>query len=623
MFKIKLLAFFIFLSIIFPQVSFSSEDESYKLESSGLPSARQSHKLESSGLPSAGQSHELEPLVITKQKQFLLNAYSTGPVESSAFNYGSAIEPLSNLPVDLQTRALKSGIQTDFSLRGSTFQQVLILLNGQRINDPQTAHHNSDIPFTKADIKRIEVIPGAGSSLYGPDAIGGAINFALSTPKDRKTVWEFGVGNNRNGYGLFSISDKFKEMGFRVSIEDAQSKGFRYDTDYKKFTAALNTSLDLPNGSWENNFGLQEKEFGAYDFYSPGLGKPSYEWTKTYLFNSSLVFNKDDLLIKPNFIWRRHFDKFAYIRTIDSYNNHHTDIFTPSIYFQKDMGVFGKTGLGLEWAQERIISSNMGKHTRDHKSIFLDNSVGVGQRWDLGFSLRMDDFSDFNIEYTGSLSAKFKVTNASAFNFGISRNMRAPSFTELYYSDSTTLGNAELAAEKTWNYQLGFEYKEEGFFSAIALFLRQESQMIDWVRSNPAQKWQARNFTRDNVFGVEYSLRKKINQVLSLDANYTYTDKSIDNQGYFYKYGPNYAQHLINTVFSLQLPFGRQEIGFNYKKRPDRHGWLLMNAGLNYNLTQNAKIFFNLTNILNVEYQDIEGIPQPGRYAEAGLRLVW
>ncbi len=610
MFKIKVWGFFIIAFLIFPQVSFSSEN---KPQGDGLASHNQSHK-----------AQDLETLVITKQKQFLLNTYSTDPVESSAFNYESAVESLSSLPVDLQSRSLKSGIQTDFSLRGSTFQQVLILLNGQRINDPQTAHHNSDIPFTKADIKKIEVIPGGSSSLYGPDAIGGTINFALAPPKDKKIVWEFSAGNNRNGYGLFSISDKFKDLGFRVSIEDAQSKGFRYDTEFKKFTASLGAYLQLPNGTWENNFGYQEKEFGAYDFYSPGLGKPSYEWTKTYLFNSSLVLNKEDLLIKPNFIWRRHFDKFAYIRTVDSYNNHHTDMFTPSIYFQKDMGLFGKSGLGFEWGQERIISSNMGKHIRDHKSIFLDNSVAVGQSWNLGFSLRRDDFSGFNIEYTGSLSAKFKLTNESAFNFGISRNMRVPSFTELYYSDKAnipTIGNAELAAEKAWNYQAGFEYKQEEFSANLVFFLRQEQGMIDWVRSPTVLEWQARNFTHDNVFGVEYSLRKKINRVLSLDANYTYTDKSIDNQGYLYKYGPNYAQHLINTVFSLQLPFGQQEIGFNYKKRPGRRGWLLMDVGLNYNLTQNAKIFLNSTNFLNVEYQDIAGIPQSGRYVEAGWVL--
>ncbi|MCX5668721.1 MAG: TonB-dependent receptor [Candidatus Omnitrophica bacterium] len=596
MFKIKLLVFFIILTIIFPRVSFPFDD---KLQ-------------------------DLEPLVITKQKQFLLNTYAVDPDQSSAFNYQSNLEDLSAMPVDLQSRSLSSGIQADFSLRGSTFQQVLILLNGQKINDPQTAHHNSDIPFTKEDIKKIEVIPGASSSLFGPDAIGGAINFALAVPRERKIAWEFAAGNNRNGYGLFSLRDRFKDLGFRFSVEDAQSKGFRYDTDYKKFTTSLGAYLDLPDdGVWENNFGYQEKAFGAYDFYTPGAGYPSREWTKTYLINSGLSLNNDGLLIKPNFLWRRHYDKFQLKETVASFNNHHTDMLVPSIYFQRDMGLFGKTGLGLEWGQEMIISSNMGKHTRDHKSIFLDDSVGVGSKWEIGFSLRMDDFSDFNMEYTGSLSVKFKLTNAAALNFGVSRNIRAPSFTELYYSDSTTIGNVDLAAENTWNYQAGFEYKDEGFSSGLAIFLRQEKEMIDWVKSDSTQPWQARNFTRDNVFGVEYSLRKKINRILSFDAHYTYTDKSIDNQGYLYKYGANYAQHLVNTVFNFDLPFGRQEIGFNYKKRPARNGWLLMNAGLNYNLNKNSKIFLNLTNILNVEYQDIAGIPQAGRYVETGVRFGW
>ena len=596
MFKIKLSGFFIFVLLIIPGISFSSEDKPL----------------------------DLETLVITKQRQFLLNSYGTDPGQSKAFNYQSSVESLSVMPVDLQSRALRSGIQTDFSLRGSTFQQVLILLNGTRINDPQTAHHNSDIPFTKEDIKRVDLIPGASSSLFGPDAIGGAINFMLEAPGKKKTLWEFAAGNNRNGYGLFSISDKFKELGFRFSVEDAQSKGFRYDTDFKKFTSSLGVYLDLPDGGvWENNFGYQEKAFGAYDFYSPGKGYPSYEWTKTYLLNSGFSLNKDGLLIKPNFLWRRHFDKFQLKKTIASFNDHRTDLFTPSVYLQGEIGLLGKVGLGSEWGQERITSTNLGRHNRQHTSIFLDDSVEIGQSLDLGFSLRMDDFSDFDKVYTGSTSAKYKLTDKAAFNFGISRSMRIPSFTELYYSDSTTIGNTDLAAEKAWNYQAGFEYKQEGFSSNLVFFLRQEQQMIDWVRAPSELFWQARNFTRDNVLGLEYSLQKEINKLLSLDANYTYTDKNINNQGYLYKYGPNYAQHLVNTIFNFNLPFGRQEIGFSYKKRPGRNGWLLMNAGLNYDLNKNSKIFLNSTNILNVEYQDIAGIPQPGRYVEAGFRLEW
>lgn len=637
MFKIRLGFLWIIVLIALPCFSFCSEgssqelksqdalslEQSHKLENNGLPSSRQSHKLENKGLPSSRQSQELQPLIIIKQKQFLLNAYAVDSVESGAFDYESVLESLSSLPVDLQSRSLRSGIQTDFSLRGSTFQQVLILLNGQRINDPQTAHHNSDIPFTKEDFKRTEVIPGANSSQFGSDAIGGAINFVLAVPGEKKAVLESAVGNQRNGYGLFSFSDKYKDLGLRFSVEDAQSRGFRYDTDFKKFTTSFAVHLQLEDFTWENNFGYQEKEFGAYDFYTPGLGYPSWEKTKTYLINSGVTLNKNGLLIKPNFLWRRHFDKFALKRTVASFNDHRTDIYTPNIYLQKEMGWLGKAGIGLGWQQERITSTNLGKHTRDQKSIFLDDGVSIGQKIDLGFSLRFDDFSDFNNVYTGSASVKFKLTDRTAFNFGVSRNLRLPSFTELYYSDSTTIGSSDLSAEKSWNYQLGFEYKQEEFTTGLVLFLRQEHQMIDWVRADSTQKWQARNFTRDNVFGVEYSLHKQINKLLNFDARYSYTNKNINNQGYQYKYGPNYAQHLVSTVFGFNLPFGQQEIGFTYKKRPTRNGWLLMNAGLNYNLNKNLKIFLNSTNILNVEYQDIAGIPQSGRYLETGFRLEW
>ncbi|MDD5130024.1 MAG: TonB-dependent receptor [Candidatus Omnitrophica bacterium] len=568
-------------------------------------------------------SQELEPLVITQQKQFLLNSYSTDFARNNVFNYQSSLEGLNSLPVDLQSRSLAGGIQADFSLRGSTFSQVLILLNGVRINDPQTAHYNADIPFTKEDVKKIEVLPGAGSSLFGADAIGGAVNFMLKEPKNKKTVWEFAAGNQRNGYGLFSMTDRFKDLGFRISIEDAQSKGFRYDTDYKKFTTSLSTQWQLPLGSWQNDFGYQEKEYGAYDFYTPGRGYPSREWIRTYLLNSGFTLNKDELLIKPNFLWRRHFDKFALDERIDSYNNHRTDMFVPSVYLQKEAGLLGKVGLGLEWGQEGIVSTNLGEHVRKHQSIYLDDSLVLSQRWEMGFSLRLDDFSDFDQVYTGSANFKFKLTPETAFNLGFSRSMRVPSFTELYYNDPTTVGNVNLTAERAWNYQIGFEYKQDNLSSGLVFFLRQEDQMIDWVRIDPSQKWEARNFTRDDVFGVEYTLHKKINQRLSWDARYAYTDKVVDTQGYQYKYGPNYARHLAGTAFILELPFGRQEIGLNYKQRPGRRGWLLLDAGFNYDLNKNSRVFFSSTNILNVEYQDIAGIPQPGRYIQAGLRIQW
>jgi len=77
--------------------------------------------------------------------------------------------------VDVRARGVR-GAQTDFALRGATFGQMLMLVDGVRLNDSQSGHHNGDIPVPLDQVERIEVLYGPGSSLFGADAVGGTIN---------------------------------------------------------------------------------------------------------------------------------------------------------------------------------------------------------------------------------------------------------------------------------------------------------------------------------------------------------------------------------------------------------------------------------------------------------------
>ena len=427
--------------------------------------------------------------------------------------------------------------------------------------------------------------------------------------------------------GIFSISRKKNNLGVRFSLEHQESGGFSYDTDFKKLTSRIDSSLELPDGEFNFGFGYQQKEFGAYDFYTPGLGYPSFEWTKTYLLNTSLSLMLQDFVIKPNFLWRRHYDKFMLDRTQmrSSYlNRHRSDLLTPNIYFQKESGVLGRIGFGLEYGQEQINSTNLGRHSRIHKSIFIDESKDFSEKSSLGLSFRRDNFDKFGQVYTGSLNSRYRLSERDALHFGISRSMRLPSFTELYYDDPTTVGNPALVAERTLNYEGGYDYKKDNLDLGITLFLRQEKDFIDWIKQTPAQeKWQAENITQAKVEGIESYLRLKINRNLKLDSNYSFINKHIDDRSYLYKYGPNYIQHLVNTVCYLDLPFGIQSVSATYKKRPQGNGWFILDTHLEYNLNKKLEFFLNITNLLNVAYQEIEGIPQPGRWIKAGLRLEW
>ncbi|MDZ4800090.1 MAG: Plug domain-containing protein, partial [Bryobacteraceae bacterium] len=73
--------------------------------------------------------------------------------------------------IDLRQRA-PNGLQGDVSIRGGTFGQTLVLLDGLRLNDVQSGHHNLDVPVPLEAVGSVEVLKGSGSTLYGSDAVG-------------------------------------------------------------------------------------------------------------------------------------------------------------------------------------------------------------------------------------------------------------------------------------------------------------------------------------------------------------------------------------------------------------------------------------------------------------------
>ncbi|CAD7777693.1 Vitamin B12 transporter BtuB [Candidatus Methanoperedenaceae archaeon GB37] len=104
--------------------------------------------------------------------------------------------------IDVRNRGI-SGIQSDFSLRGSSFEQVLFLINGMPINDPQTGHHHGDIPITLNEIDRIEVVLGGASALYGHGGFGGVIN--IITKKQTKPKIKVKYAHGEYDYNLEKI----------------------------------------------------------------------------------------------------------------------------------------------------------------------------------------------------------------------------------------------------------------------------------------------------------------------------------------------------------------------------------------------------------------------------------
>src|SRR5439155_8984787 len=134
--------------------------------------------------------------------------------------------------VDLRQRA-PADVQADLSIRGSTFGQTLVLLDGLRMNDVQSAHHDMDLPLPTHSIERIEILRGAGSTLYGSDAMAGTINLVTGKPQHSDVRLGAGVGNFGVNQQNGSVSLLWNKLDTQLDAERDFSSGFRPDRDYR------------------------------------------------------------------------------------------------------------------------------------------------------------------------------------------------------------------------------------------------------------------------------------------------------------------------------------------------------------------------------------------------------
>ena len=566
------------------------------------------------------------------------------PLSVRPFESGDVLQA-ENLPgVDMQSR---SAMQSDFSMRGASFQDVLVLLEGRRINDPQTGHFNSDIPVTAADIGSIDVLPGAESALFGPDAIGGAVNLSLRRPERTERLLDVQGGSHRSLSGLVNVTEAADSAGLRISAEDRTSDGFREDTDFRLRTLSARPAWKADFGRLDGTFGYQEKDFGANDFYTPGLGYLSRERTRTWLADAGSEIEFGPWTLRPDLLWRRHYDRFVLDETgvrSSSVNEHRDDMAVPSLSLRREDEAWGRQGVGAEYGHEEIRSTNIGSHLRRRASVFLDQAKDLTDKASAGAAFRLDAFEGRSADPTGSLALRWKAAKRQFLRASAARSVRLPSFTELYYADPTTQGNASLSPEEAWTYEIGWSLESEApqggsctgvcaadrsFANAppvasISFFRRDEQGFIDWIRRSPSQsKWTAENVTDARVLGAECSAAWAFIPSTRLTANYAYADRNVQSEVYNYKYGVNYARHLIQTGLRWDSGVGPQSVSAAFKKKPGRPGWMSVDARASWRLLSGLTCFVEGSNILDKKYEEIEGIPQPGNWLQAGLQLEW
>ena len=514
--------------------------------------------------------------------------------------------------IDIQSRGV-GGVQSDISIRGSSFQQNLILIDGMRFNDPQTAHHNLNIPLTTLDIERIEVLKGPYSAVYGSDAFAGVVNIITKTPDKNRAEAEMSFSEFNTRSALLSYDLKREKFSQKISVEKKKSDGFRNGTDFDILNLFAKSNFNFPWSDLNLSFGFLEKDFGAVDFYSSVTENDRENIRAKFISITAPSRSDGTITFEPKMYFRRHNDRFNYsYNSVDYQNKHRTDMSGGEIKLKwklaDDAGIVFKS----DYVEEKLVSSNMGDRIAVKKSLSA-RYTGAFEDLNIDLGFRGDHHSYWGWQYSPSIRADYSLSPNLKVLGMAGKSFRAPSFTELYYQTVANKGNSNLKPEKNWSYEAGLDYSfDKNFHIRSTVYNRDESDLIDWVKSNITDiAWSAKNIGKVNVWGFEELFQARFE---SFEASFKYsyiTKKSLTD--YISKYALVYPKH--RGDFSLNYNMSGETRAF-FKisgiKRENEDEYFLADIELSKKYGD-FKLSAGVANIFNVKYEEIPGVPRPGR----------
>ena len=563
------------------------------------------------------------------RNNYSLQTLSAQEIEEK--NLNSPADTLDYVPgVDLRYRGT-SGIQGDLSLRGSTYEEVAVLIDGVKVMDPQTGHHNLDIPLTGFDIEKLEVLKEGSSSLYGAGAFAGSANFVVKKPVKRSLNIESYAGEHALFGNSFSYTLPSDIVSSRVSFEHKVSKAARPNTDFEYKTASLYLDKEIGDTGLDALFGYQKKDFGAGSFYS-NMFPEEEEHTETFFYKAGLEQKLNTAFLKNNIFLRKHRDKFILKRNNPTSVNYHTT-YVYGLTSQLDLPTeYADLIFGMDAGRDEINSTNLGKHARMHEAGSLGLVPKFGGKLSADLRLRLDNYEDWGAQESYGLGLGYLISEGLRLKGSLGRSFRVPSFTDLYYSDAGNKGNPGLKVERSDNLALGLESKHKIIDLGLEGFYRKGRNMIDWTRVSTADPWQATNLGGVDYQGVEFSslvrpgFKSEIASIDKVRFSYTYMRADRTASGFYSKYALDILKHqyIFEPYFNV-LGFSLS-FGLSYNQRYYGDIYFLGNVYLARKIKckdMAFEPFFKVDNFTDRKYCEISGVVQPGRWVKGGVKFEW
>ena len=525
--------------------------------------------------------------------------------------------------IDVRRRG-SGGVQGDLYIRGGGFDQTLLLVDGMKMDDVQTGHHTLNMILPLYLIERIEIIKGPAARIFGQNAFNGAINIVTKDFVAQRGAVEMNL--NELSYGSFeqkniSLSTKIsgKNIKSLISYSGNRSDGYRHNTDFKKNNYFIKTSFNTNNKPIDVLVSFNENKFGANGFYASPSATEQYEETQASLFGISTTINSENLSITPKLYWRRGQDEYIYIRDNPSvYRNlHKTNKVSAELsgsYFS-DLGV---TGFGIDLSSVNISSNNLGEHKRTTVNLFADHTFKLmDNKLMVSPGIAFSYFSDLSFHSFPGLDLGYNLNSNFKLYSNIGKTYRIPTYTDLYYSDRTTIGNENLNPESAISTEFGVKYDTSNVKFTASFFNRNAKNIIDYAKENEEDLWKAVNIGSLNSNGYEfdfsYSFKSfnTLSSANSISIGYTkIKDNNYVTNINFSRYSLNSLKHHLASNLNLNYTKNiNHTIVYKYAERSDKSNYRILDSKIMFK----KSIFIYINNILNEQYSETNLVPMPGR----------
>lgn len=543
-------------------------------------------------------------------------------------------EALSFVPgVDIRQRGAL-GVQADIGIRGASFEQTLLLINGMKLSDPQTGHHALTVPIPLLSIGQVDVLKGPAARVYGQNAFAGAVNIITRPSVKPELIAQLIAGDFNLQSASLHLGLPVKKLKQTLSLSYQKNGNYHYNTDAQQSMAMYDASVPI-NGHHAVGalVAVATRSFGANGFYSDRY-PDQWENTSTLFAgtNYSYTGTTNKLIVRS--YYRLNNDEFRLKRFApEFYTNKHQSRVNAVEVNGRFKSVLGQTGYGIDIRREAITSSNLGNHQRDLLGLFLEQKVRFA-RFSARAGLYANYFEQYGWHYFPGAELGYKLSASQMLYSNWGYSFRIPTYTELFYRDPVTNSNPDLKPEQAQSIELGYRMVTGLWQLEANFFHRQTYNLIDYVKpitesTSPTTYWTPENFTRVNFTGIEVSashvfvVRDSLLALSKLNLSYNFI------AGNYFKNPEINSRYALNqlrqqAIANLQvLVMKKIIIGLSarYIERQNSKAYFIADVKVDFRYKKQFAVFVECTNINDVNYVEAGFAQMPGRWAKVGVTV--